>query len=76
MFGIKTEKINIKGIASKFTNVYQYYDENTVFVLYTKYLDENQIVLSPTTVKTQTVDNLDYEIDILEIAGYSSTIFM
>ena len=74
MFGIKSEKINIKRIASKFTNVYQYYDENTVFVLYTKYLDENQVVLSPTTVKTQTIDNLDYEIDILEIAGYSSTI--
>ena len=71
MFGFTNKQFNIIGGITKSNKVLQYYDENTVFVLYTKYLDENQVVLSPTTVKTQNIDQLDYEIDIPEIPGYS-----
>ena len=74
MFGITNKQFNIIGGITKSNKVLQYYDENTVFVLYTKYLDENQVVLSPTTVKTQNIDQLDYEIDIPEIPGYSAQI--
>ena len=69
--GVRSKEFSFIGGKSKSNKVLQYYDENTVFVLFTKYLDENQTVVSPTTVQTQTVNQLDYVIDIPEIPGYT-----
>ena len=71
ILGVRSKEFSFIGGKSKSNKVLQYYDENTVFVLFTKYLDENQTVVSPTTVQTQTVNQLDYVIDIPEIPGYT-----
>ena len=74
LFCVTNKQFNIISGIAKSNQILQYYDENTVFVLYTKYLDENQTVLSPTTVKTQNMDQLNYKIDIPTIDGYTPKI--
>ena len=70
IFGISETRVDIFNAITRSNKALQYYDENTVFVLFTKYLDTNQSVIANTSVQTQTVDKLDYKIDIPEIPGY------
>ena len=64
IFGISETRVDIFNAITRSNKALQYYDENTVFVLFTKYLDTNQSVIANTSVQTQTVDKLDYKIDI------------
>ena len=71
IFSFSSKEISFISAITKSNKDLQYYDENTVFVLFTKYLDENQSVIAPTSVQTQTVDKLDYKVDIPQIDGYT-----
>ncbi len=71
ILGFSIKETSFISAITKTNKDLQYYDENTVFVLFTKYLDENQSVIAPTSVQTQTVDKLDYKIDIPQIDGYT-----
>ena len=71
IFGISSKEISFISAITKSSKDLQYYDENTVFVLFTKYLDENQSVIAATSVQTQTVDKLDYKVNIPQIDGYT-----
>ena len=71
IFGFSSKETSFISAITKSNQNLQYYDENTVFVLFTKYLDENQAVIAPTSVQTQTVDKLDYVVDIPQIDGYT-----